>query len=383
MKWSKTKLGDSATFINGYAFKPSDWKKKGLPIIRIQDLTGNNYETNYYDGNLSDKYKIENEDLLISWSASLGVYEWNHGPAWLNQHIFKVVFDKLEWDKKFFKFLISFYLSEMKKQVHGATMKHITKSKFDNIIIPYPDIDIQRNIASILDEADSLRKSDAQLVLKYEELLKASFLHLFGDPVLNDMNWNVGELGSLSEKIQIGPFGSQLHSEDYIEGGIPLINPTNIIKRRIVPDNKLTISKEKFKSLPNYHLKSGDIIMGRRGEMGRCALITEEENNWFCGTGSLFIRPKKLLNSFFLLHVLSTDSFKLNLEKQAKGITMPNLNLSIVSKLKIPLPPISIQKKFEEVVVSLQDQKLILEMQQDRSENLFKSLMQKAFRGGL
>ncbi len=83
------KLGEIATYVNGYAFKPSDYSsKEGDPIIRIQDLTGNSYETNKFSGNLPDKYRVNNGDILVSWSASLGVYEWTEGPAWLNQHIF-------------------------------------------------------------------------------------------------------------------------------------------------------------------------------------------------------------------------------------------------------------------------------------------------------
>ena len=92
------KLGDLATYINGYAFKPQDRGDAGLPIIRIQDLTGNSYDKGFYDGEYPSKIEINNGDVLISWSASLGVYLWNGGKALLNQHIFKVDFDKKEID---------------------------------------------------------------------------------------------------------------------------------------------------------------------------------------------------------------------------------------------------------------------------------------------
>ena len=92
------KLGDVATYINGYAFKPADYSLNGKQIIRIQDLTGNAYQTNNFAGELDDKYLVSSGDVLISWSASLGVFEWNKEEAWLNQHIFKVVFNKLPVD---------------------------------------------------------------------------------------------------------------------------------------------------------------------------------------------------------------------------------------------------------------------------------------------
>ncbi len=151
-KWKTVKLGDVATYINGYAFKPSDWSDTGLPIIRIQNLTGNDYETNYYSGEYNKKYEVKNGDILISWSASLGIYEWKKETALLNQHIFKVQFDKLMVDKSYFIHTVSYLLNDMIKETHGSTMKHITKPKFDNISFPYPPIEEQKKIATTLDK---------------------------------------------------------------------------------------------------------------------------------------------------------------------------------------------------------------------------------------
>ena len=101
--WEIMKLGNCATFINGYPFKPTEWNESGLPIIRIQNLNNETAKFNYFAGKLSDNYLIRKGDILISWSASIGVYEWLNGDAYLNQHIFKVVFDKIEINKFYFK----------------------------------------------------------------------------------------------------------------------------------------------------------------------------------------------------------------------------------------------------------------------------------------
>ena len=98
------RLGDIATYINGYAFKPEQWSTKGLPIIRIQNLNNDKVEYNYFNDKIDEKYIVEKGDVLISWSASIGVYEWNKNNAVLNQHIFKVVFDKETIDKRYFKY---------------------------------------------------------------------------------------------------------------------------------------------------------------------------------------------------------------------------------------------------------------------------------------
>ena len=124
------KLGDVATYINGYAFRPEDRGEEGLPIIRIQDLTGNSYDLGFYAGEYPKKIEINNGDVLISWSASLGVYIWNRGKALLNQHIFKVDFDKAEIEKSYFVYAVRRKLDEMVSKTHGATMKHIVKKDF-------------------------------------------------------------------------------------------------------------------------------------------------------------------------------------------------------------------------------------------------------------
>ena len=112
---------------------------------------------------------------------------------------------------------------------------------------------------------------------------------MFGDPVSNPYGYDKVTLSDLAD-IKIGPFGSLLHKEDYIDGGHPLLNPSHIVDGKVSPDDKLTISDEKYEELSAYQLKTGDVVMGRRGEMGRCAVVPED--GFLCGTGSMFIRTK-------------------------------------------------------------------------------------------
>ena len=146
------KLGDVATYINGYAFKPADYSLNGKQIIRIQDLTGNAYQTNNFAGELDDKYLVSSGDVLISWSASLGVFEWNKEEAWLNQHIFKVVFNKLPVDKRYFIHQARYVINRGAMLAHGATMRHLTKKVFESLPFSYPNRSEQLTIAKRLDD---------------------------------------------------------------------------------------------------------------------------------------------------------------------------------------------------------------------------------------
>ena len=125
-------LGELATFVNGSAFKPEEWSQEGLPIVRIQNLTQGDAPYNYYSGDTSKKVCLNTGDILVSWSATLGVFTWSKGPALLNQHIFKVVFDKLDIEQSFFIYTVKLALEKMADKAHGSTMRHVVKKDFDS-----------------------------------------------------------------------------------------------------------------------------------------------------------------------------------------------------------------------------------------------------------
>lgn len=195
--WEIKKLGEIATYINGYAFKPEHWGEDGLPIIRIQNLNNPNAEFNYCSLDVPDKYVIDNGDILISWSASLGVYEWNQGKAYLNQHIFKVLFNKIDINKFFFKYAIGAKIKDMIKNAHGATMKHIVKGDFDNTPIPVPPLPVQEQIVSELDLLSGIIEKKREQLKELNALAQSIFYDMFGDPITNEKGWEVKKLGEV------------------------------------------------------------------------------------------------------------------------------------------------------------------------------------------
>ncbi|MCX6803842.1 MAG: restriction endonuclease subunit S, partial [Candidatus Diapherotrites archaeon] len=169
--WVVVNLGDVAKYVNGYPFKPTDWKKVGLPIIRIQNLTGTQNNPNFFDGAINERYRIKNGDILISWSASLGVFNWKKEDAWLNQHIFKVEDYSPKITKEYFYYVVGTKIEGMKDKTHGSTMHHITKLEFLNVKIPLPPLQDQNNIVEILSGIDSQ--------IEAEESKSKALQHLF------------------------------------------------------------------------------------------------------------------------------------------------------------------------------------------------------------
>lgn len=369
----KKRLGDIATYINGHAFKPTDWGNTGLPIIRIQDLTGTSYQLNYYNGEYPKKIEINNGDVLISWSASLGIYIWNKGKALLNQHIFKVEFDKIQINKQYFVYAVKYNLVMMISKTHGATMKHIVKKDFDNIKVPYPSIKEQSEIVKILLKVESVIEARKQQLEELDNLIKARFVEMFGDININDRGWDIQPLGELCTIVR---GGSPRPIEQYLGGDIPWIkigdatDDENIYlrstKEHVIPDG---VKKSRM-------VKSGSLIFANCGvSLGFARIITFDgciHDGWLA-MEDIDIR----LDKVFLLQALNqmTEYFR----RIAPAGTQPNLNTAIMKAYMQIIPPMKLQREFIAFVSQLDKLKAAIQKSLDEAQLLFNSLMQKYF----
>ena len=373
------KLGDVATYINGYAFKPEDRGKIGLPIIRIQDLTGNSYDLGFYDGMYPQKIEINNGDILISWSASLGVYIWNRGKALLNQHIFKVEFDKMDIDKKYFVFAVRHKLKEMGRKTHGATMKHIVKKDFDGTEIPYPPYKEQVEIANNLDKIFRIIELQNQELKLLDELVRSRFVELFGDPSTNPRGWMETTVGDECFYIKDGPHKS-LPDIGKENGGHPFISVRNIVNGYIDFSTARYISDEDFaEAINKCNPEKGDMLYSKGGTTGIAKLIDidEEFANWVHVAVLKFDKTK--LNGIFFENMLNGAYCYEQSQRLTKGIANKDLVLSAIAKIKMYIPPIKLQNQFADFVKQIDKSKLIVQKELDETQLLFDSLMQEYF----
>ncbi len=171
-------------------------------------------------------------------------------------------------------------------------------------------------------------------------------------------------LGEVASAIQTGPFGSQLHSSDYSEEGIPVIMPQDIKDWNISEEKIARVTSEHVRRLCRYKTKLGDIIYPRRGDLAKCAYISEREENWLCGTGCLkvSINSEKAHPKYVFFHLQLPYSISC-IEKATVGSTMPNLNTSILAKVKLRLPDLAVQNK---VVSLLSDYDELIEVNRRR-----------------
>jgi len=377
------KLGDIATYVNGYAFKPDDRGDYGLPIIRIQDLTGNTYDLGFYDGDYPKKIEINNGDILISWSASLGVYEWKRGKALLNQHIFKVVFDKeVDVSKKYFVYAVKYKLEELSRKSHGATMKHVIKKDFDNTKIPFPSFVRQKEIAERLEKTSKIISGRKKQLQKLDELIQARFVEMFGDPISNSLESNMLPMTDVCEIIDGDRGKNYPTQEEFNEKGYCLfLNAKNVTNVGFNFDKCMFITKQKDEILRKGKLCRGDVVLTTRGTIGNMAYYTEKIpfEHIRINSGMVILRMKhEIINEVFFI-----EQFKMQIanikSKIASGSAQPQLPISTMNRIHILIPDINSQNQFADFVNQVNKSKVEIQQALEKTQLLFDSLMQQYF----
>ena len=252
----------------------------------------------------------------------------------------------------------------------AAGQQRVPEDFVRDLQVPIPDLSQQRAIADHLDREtarlDALVAEKERLLDLLAEKRRALItravtrgldpnvpLRDSGIPWLGEIpaHWEVIQLRYLSEDVQTGPFGSQLHASDYIAGGVPVVNPSQIAHGQIVSDERISVSEETAERLSSYRLGFGDVVFARRGEMGRCGIVNASQQGWLCGTGSLRVRlNREWIDPHYVVWIFSDAGAADVLSHESVGSTMNNLNEEILGMTRIPMPPNKEQRAITDFV---------------------------------
>lgn len=377
MKKNMIKLGDVATYINGYAFKPEDRGEVGLPIIRIQDLTGNAYDLGFYNGDYPKRIEINDGDVLISWSASLGVYVWNRGRALLNQHIFKVEFDKVNIDKSYFVYAVRQKLAEMAMKTHGATMKHIVKKDFEETLIPYPSQKKQIEIGTNLDKIANIIAARKQQLELLDELVKARFVEMFGDEN-NSKNWNIINVENVAD-VQVGIVIKPSQYYTNKGNGVKAFRSLNIGEGFIKDNDWVYFTEEGHNKNSKSIVKENDLLIVRSGAPGTACVVTEKYTG-YNAIDIIIVHPDcEKINPYYLCYFTNMQHGKKQINEGTSGAAQQHFNVGKYNKLRLMLPPKELQDEFADFVHQIDKSKVAIQKSLDETQILFDSLMQKYF----
>lgn len=369
------KLPEVCEIQYGFPFDSSLFSAEGdLPLIRIRDVVRGYTET-YTSEKCDVAYLVHEGDILVGMDGVFNVAKWKGEPAYLNQRVCRIIPNETI-DADFLFYFIPTALKKIENETAFVTVKHLKAKQLNAVVVPDVPIEEQKKIAAQLNVITHLISLRQQQAEKLDELVKARFVEMFGDPISNPHAFARVPLSELAV-IKIGPFGSLLHKEDYVHGEHALINPSHITNGKIVIDENLTVSDEKYIELEAYQLRPGDVVLGRRGEMGRCAVV--EREGYLCGTGSLLIRTNGQVTADYIQKTISFPAYKRMIEDMAVGQTMQNLNVPIVSKFPIIKPPLDVQKRYYHFVQEIDREKERIQRSAALLETLKRSLMQQYF----
>lgn len=281
----------------------------------------------------------------------------------------------------------------------GTTRQRISRSNLAKVVVPVPRLEEQCHIAARLDEALGHAAATRERLDRVPVILRRFRQSVLAAAVSgqltvdwraerNGPDWTFTSLASSRIAVRIGPFGSVLHRSDYVRGGIPLVNPTHIRDGTIVTSPDIAVHQLKADELAAYRLKAGDVVLGRRGEMGRAAVVTEEANGYLCGTGSMILRAdQRMWRPRFLSMVLRSPQVVTALDATSVGSTMTNLNQRIVAALELPKASLAEQDEVVSRVSALAAFSDSVERRWDlarqRCDPLSQAILARAFRGEL
>ncbi|QNH52057.1 restriction endonuclease subunit S [Acinetobacter venetianus] len=383
------RFGDLCKLQNGRAFKPEEWSEEGTPIVRIQNLNDETKPFNYCNFDVEKRFWINSGDLLFSWSGtpgtSFGAFFWNRGKGFLNQHIFRVDVKEELVDKHYLRYALNSLIVKIIDQAHGGVgLKHITKAKLEEVQIPLPPLAEQRQIASILDQADELRQKRQQAIEKLDQLLQSTFIEMFGDPVSNPKQFICKTLEQIS-CFENGDRSSNYPSgNDLVFAGIPFLSTKNIRCNVYDETNLNFITEEKFSSLSRGKVKNNEILITLRGTLGATCIFKSKYDTAFINAQMMIIRSNPLIMSNDFLHaILSFESMQEYFRRVGQGAAVPQLTATQLKKLEIIIPSIELQNEFLRINQEIQKLKNEFSNSFSKYDLLFKSLQNQAFSGTL
>jgi len=248
--------------------------------------------------------------------------------------------------------------------------------------VPIYSIERQKKITAILDKAHELRLNDIKILEKYHQLSQSIFLEMFGDPVTNPKGWKISNLKASSIIFRDGPFGSNLKSEHYVNQGVRVIRLQNIGINEFINNDKAYISEEHYETIKKHTCKRGDVLVATLGDPNVRAckfpiFLDKAINKADC----VQIRPKtEVLNDDYLIYLLNSPAILYWVAGMLHGQTRTRVSMGQLSTINIPIPPLTLQNNFAEIIKHIETQKQLARQSLQKSEDLFQSLLQRVFR---
>lgn len=358
-RWQRRSLGSLGEYENGFAFNELHWSEQGLPIVRIAQITGTQGIIDRYPGRLPSTFRIDSGDLIFSWSGTLAVVRWAGGPAWLNQHLFKVV-PAVDIDRSLLFHLLQSSVAEMNKRTHGSTMKHIKRGDLREFFVTLPvSSDEQRKLAQVLDILDTAIHETEAIIGKLKavkqgllhDLLtrgidangelrppQAEEPHLYKESPLGwiPKDWTYKPFGGLCESSAFGPrFPSDAYDEN---GPLATLRTTDMDDEGNISLSTMPRAAIAPSVFADHLLQPGDIVISRSGTCGVTGVFAGHDVPVVPGAFLIRFRMRDLRLNHFYRRYFNSSQGRPYLDRLAVGGVQKNIKGSDVLCLHVPVP---------------------------------------------
>lgn len=366
------------------------WGDEGKKWISISDLSQCGKYISMTKERISDRAveetgirEIPANTVIMSFKLSIGKTAITSEPMYSNEaimafrdkHIAKLIPDYI-----YYMFSGKDWNEGTNKAVLGKTLNKATLSK---VKVNICDIDKQRSIVDILDKVSNILESRKNELKMMDELIKARFIEMFGDPIQNPKGWDMPLIEEVvaNEKnaLKAGPFGSALKKEYYVASGYKIYGQEQVISGDCTFGDYY-IDEERYKALENCAVQPGDVLISLVGTYGKLLIMPEVFEPGIINPRLMKITfDQEKVNPYYFKYFFQSESLKKALSENTHGGTMDILNLGIVRKIKMPLPPLKLQNEFVDFVYQADKSKAAVQKSLDETQVLFDSLMQKYF----
>jgi len=378
--WDKRTLASLADYHNGRAFKPQDWRKEGVPIIRIAQMTNPIAETDFYSGDdIEAKHKINNGDILFSWSATLAVMVWNRGPAVLNQHIFKVE-EKPGIYSDFLYYLLDNSIDSLAEHSHGSTMKHIKKGVLKDFIVLVPSLHEQKKIADILSSVDNTIQA-TQAVIDQTRRVKQGLLQQLLTRGIGHVNleekeinqlpkgwkWvNLGDVTNESKQRNDGSFSdNDLYAVTKLNGLIPMrerVRGKNLNRCKVVLPAAFAYNPMRL-NIGSIGQWSGD----------KPVIVSPDYVVFECNSSKI--------DSSYLNYIRKSHAWTQFMENAGNGSVRIRIYYKNLADFQLPLPPLQEQKQIVNILKGFDEVLKVEQKKLEQSLIIKRGLMQDLLTG--
>lgn len=387
------KLGEVCDILNGYAFKSNQYTTSGVRIIRISNVQKGYIEDKSpvyypYDDENVKKYELKQNDLLISLTGNVGrtaLLEEKFLPATLNQRVSCIRLKEPDKVLKTYLFHLlnsDYFEQQCMKAAEGVAQKNLSPKWLFEYKIPIYSIERQKEISNTLDKIDLLIILRKQQLAKLDELVKARFVEMFGNPASNTMGWKSEQLVDCLQGIDNGK--SFVCSNDTRQGQEPAMLKLSAVTYGVYnqKENKVLLDDTMFIKAAEVH--RGDLLFTRKNTpelVGMCAYVTNTEPNLMMPDLIFRLNPNDKINAIFLWKLINHELFREKIQNIATGSakSMSNISKERLGKLKIIVPPIPLQNQFATFMERVDQQKQPVQRSLEKLELMKKALMQEYF----